>query len=87
MQDFFLAALDAAGDAGLTAPALVDIWATEIGDASLCLPPVRETFRMNRVTPCLKRLKAKGLVDCEPIPGGGHNAFVWKRIKHAARRR
>lgn len=86
IQDYFLAALEQAGDVGLTAPALGDIWAAEIGDASLVLPPARETFRMNRVTPCLKRLTTKGLVTCEPIPGGGHNAFVWKRVKSVRRR-
>jgi hypothetical protein len=86
MQGYFLAALEQAGELGLTAPMLLDMWAAELGDATLTVQPVRERFRMNRITPCLKRLKAKGQVTCEPIPGGGHNDYLWKVVKQPRRR-
>ena len=78
MEAYFLAVLEQAGEVGLTVSMVTDMWAAEVGDLAFTVGAERSKYIMNRTKPCLRRLKDKGLAKCDPIPGGGHNDFVWR---------
>lgn len=85
-QAFFLEALTQAGEAGLTVPALHEMWAHEVNEPATLLPKVRSRLQDSRTKPVLQRLRDLGLAVCEPLPGGGHNAFVWKAVPQASKK-
>lgn len=87
LQAYALDALRQAGVAGLSVDMMAELWATELGDASLLVSPLREQFKENRVSPCLKRLKVKGLVTCERMPGGGNKDYLWRIVPGAKLRK
>lgn len=85
-QAFFLEALAQAAETGLTIHTLHEMWAHETNDPAILVEPARSNLQDSQTRSALKRLRVKGLVTCEPIPGGGHNDFVWKLVPQASKR-